>query len=373
MLKRMVILVVLVGSVLGLALNVFAQDDAGQAFIGIGFEPVDEGVRVTRVLPGGPADEAGLEVGDIVAEIGGEPVTADNLQAMVSDHQPGDALDLAIVRDGESMELSVTLGTRPADNEAFEMQLPEGFEGEMIVYNAGESAWQIMNLSENSALAEAGLQAGDSVTAFNGESYDPTALTEFVAGLGEDETVTLTVERDGETLEIEVPASAISAFGSMMSFGFGRDGRVPFDALPFGMMGGGSRLGVTFVTLDEQIAQENEVEVTEGALIVEVAPESPASDSGLQADDIVTAVNGEVVDVERTLRDRLFAYEPGDTITLSVMRATETMEIEVTLDESQFMGEFMPFFGNGRGPRGEFFEFREPDQPEQPAPAGANI
>ncbi len=372
MLKRIVILVILVASAFGLALNAFAQDDAGQAFLGIGFEPVDEGVRVTRVLPGGPADEAGLQRDDIITAFDGEPVTAESFQDLVLAQQPGDALNLAIVRDGETMDLSVTLGTRPEASDAFEFQFPEGFEGDMIIYNGSESAWQIQALSENSALAEAGLQAGDSVTAFNGESYDPVALTEFLAGLGDEDTVTLSVERDGETLDVEVPANTLDAFGPMMSFGFGRDGRnIPFDAIPFGMLGGGSRLGVTFVTLDEQTAQENEVDVTEGALIVEVAPESPASEAGLQADDIVTAVNGEVVDAERTLRDRLFAYEPGDTITLSVLRGAETMDIDVTLGEPEFMGEFRPFFGNGRGPRGEFFEF--PPEPEQPEAAEANL
>jgi S1-C subfamily serine protease len=356
MLKRLVVFVLIVASVLGLALNVLAQDDAGQAFLGIGFEPVDEGVRVNQVLAGGPADEAGIQRGDIITAISGETVTADSLQAMVLDQQPGDTLDLTIDRDGESMDLSVTLGTRPEADE-FELQLPEGFEGDLIFFN--RNGWQIQSLSEDGALAEAGLQAGDIVTEFNGEAYDPSALEEFASGVGEDELVALTVERDGETMEIDVPVGTLDAFGSIFSFGFGRDGRLPFDALPFGM--GGSRLGVTFVTLDEQAAQENNVDVTEGALIVEVVPESPAADAGLEANDVVTAVNGEAVDAEWTLRDRLFAYEPGDTVTLSVLRNAEPMEIEVTMGEPELLGEFMPFFD---GTRGDFFQF--PEQPEIP-------
>jgi membrane-associated protease RseP (regulator of RpoE activity) len=133
---------------------------------------------------------------------------------------------------------------------------------------------------------------------------------------------------------------------------FGDDGQ-PFN-MPFGMMGGGARLGVQFITLDEAAAEERGVTQTEGALIVEVTPDSPADESGLQADDIVTAVDGDIVDAERTLRDRLLAYEPDDTVTLTVVRGDETLEVEATLDQADFGGMMMPrgfrfFDPEGRG------------------------
>lgn len=367
MLKRIVISVFLVALALALALSAFAQDEAGQAFLGIFFDEDEAGARITRVLPGSPADEANLRRGDIITAIGGDSVTADSLRDVVLDQQPGDTLDLTILRGGESLDLSVTLGERPAEPEPFEFQLPEGFEGDFIAYNGAEQTWEILGLSEDNPLYEAGLRQGDTITAFNGEAYDPAGLHEFAAGLEEDETVTLTVERDGETMELDVPASLLITL-PLPAFE-GNFGRIfPFEMMPFGM-GGGSRLGVTFVTLDEQVAEENEIDVTEGALIVEVAPDSPAEEAGLQADDVVTAVNGEVVDAERTLRDRLFAYEPGDTVTLRVLRGTETTEVEVTLGQTEMMSEFMPFFGLRGfrfGPRGDFFEFHHPQRPEQP-------
>jgi S1-C subfamily serine protease len=77
-------------------------------------------------------------------------------------------------------------------------------------------------------------------------------------------------------------------------------------------------------------------------LITEVVEGSPAAEAGLQVGDIVTAVDGDRVDFEHTLRDRLFAYEPGDTVTLDVLRDGETLQIQVTLGEPQ-MGGFLPF------------------------------
>src|SRR5690606_32840166 len=101
--------------------------------------------------------------------------------------------------------------------------------------------------------------------------------------------------------------------GGVLPFSF----RVPMMAQP------GVRLGVTIVNLNAETAAENEVDVTEGALIMDVEDESPAADAGLQTGDIITAVDGDLVDEERTLRDRLFAYEPDDTVTLTVLRDGE--------------------------------------------------
>jgi membrane-associated protease RseP (regulator of RpoE activity) len=110
--------------------------------------------------------------------------------------------------------------------------------------------------------------------------------------------------------------------------------------------------------------------VDEGARITEIVPDSPAAKAGLQVDDVVTAVNDEAVDEEHTLRDRMFAYEPGDTVTLAVTRSSETLSIDITLEEFS-LGEMLPF-GDNRGffdmiPRPFGRDGRMPDVPEQPA------
>jgi hypothetical protein len=89
-------------------------------------------------------------------------------------------------------------------------------------------------------------------------------------------------------------------------------------------------------------------------------------------DDIVTAVDGDKVDAERTLRDRLLAYEPGDEVTLDVLRGSETMQIDVTLGQFEMPADVMPFF---KGKGGLPFEFRlGPLGPlfRQPAPPQSN-
>ncbi|WP_129840698.1 trypsin-like peptidase domain-containing protein [Streptomyces sp. RFCAC02] len=63
------------------------------------------------VEPGGPADEAGLEDGDVITAVDGETVrSGDELIVKVRSHRPGDELVLTVERDGEELSLTVTLG-----------------------------------------------------------------------------------------------------------------------------------------------------------------------------------------------------------------------------------------------------------------------
>jgi S1-C subfamily serine protease len=91
---------------------------------------VDEGALVQRVVPDGPADQAGIEAGDqqvavagqqvvaggdVITAVDGEPVASmDDVIAAVNARQAGDELALGVNRDGETRDVTVELGERPA-------------------------------------------------------------------------------------------------------------------------------------------------------------------------------------------------------------------------------------------------------------------
>jgi S1-C subfamily serine protease len=91
--------------------------------------PVEEGVLVSEVVEGGPADKAGIRGGDTSATIegietrlGGDIVTAidgEKISGMeevinfVNSAQPGDTVEITIQRGEESKDVTVTLGVRP--------------------------------------------------------------------------------------------------------------------------------------------------------------------------------------------------------------------------------------------------------------------
>lgn len=74
-----------------------------------------QGVVVTLVVEGSPADEAGLRQGDVIAAIDGEPLAnPQQLSDAIAGHQPGDRVTLTVLRSGEAeREIEVRLGERP--------------------------------------------------------------------------------------------------------------------------------------------------------------------------------------------------------------------------------------------------------------------
>ncbi len=72
-----------------------------------------KGLKLQGVTPGSPADRAGLKGGDLVVEFGGKPVTDlySYTDALYS-HAPGDVVAVVVLRGGERVRTSVTLGRR---------------------------------------------------------------------------------------------------------------------------------------------------------------------------------------------------------------------------------------------------------------------
>jgi S1-C subfamily serine protease len=73
------------------------------------------GFRVLEVVEGGPADQAGLRVGDIIQAVDGTPLQQpDDLADRLAERQPGNTIVLEVLStDGESRTLDVTLGEHP--------------------------------------------------------------------------------------------------------------------------------------------------------------------------------------------------------------------------------------------------------------------
>jgi 2-alkenal reductase len=68
------------------------------------------------VIPGGPAAAAGFKEGDIIVKVNAQAIDGDHpLDATLSEFAPGDTISVEVLRDGQSLTLSLTLGTRPAD------------------------------------------------------------------------------------------------------------------------------------------------------------------------------------------------------------------------------------------------------------------
>jgi C-terminal processing protease CtpA/Prc len=93
---------------------VFDELGPADAVIGVQLDPQSgkDGARIQEVSPGGPADDAGLHVGDVITQINGKDVKGDEAARQVV-HQmrkvaPESNVNLRVLRDGKSREFVVT-------------------------------------------------------------------------------------------------------------------------------------------------------------------------------------------------------------------------------------------------------------------------
>ncbi len=98
----------------------------------------------------------------------------------------------------------------------------------------------------------------------------------------------------------------------------------------------------------------SDVEPDNGVLILDIAPDSPAEEVGLQAGDVIVAMDGREIQYIAQLFDRLLDYYPGDTTVVTFYRDGDRREVEVDLGErpEEWEVEFDP----------EDFEFEEPEE-----------
>lgn len=92
-----------------------AQTPGYGAYLGTvpDFTPVPDGVKLSGVRAGSPAEQAGIRAGDVLVKLGGMDVH--DLQGMTDAlraHKPGDVVQVELLRGGQRVTVTATLGTR---------------------------------------------------------------------------------------------------------------------------------------------------------------------------------------------------------------------------------------------------------------------
>ena len=94
-------------------------------------------------------------------------------------------------------------------------------------------------------------------------------------------------------------------------------------------------LGISFQPINPAIAARYNLPAQWGVYITRVAERSPASQAGMQEGDIIIKLGDIPIDESHSYVNALFEYNPGDQVTLEVVRGDETTQVEIILGEAQ--------------------------------------
>ncbi|MCI0510346.1 serine protease Do [Chromohalobacter marismortui] len=100
-------------------------------------------------------------------------------------------------------------------------------------------------------------------------------------------------------------------------------------------------LGVVIQPVSQDLAESFGLDEARGALISQVTDDSPASEAGLKAGDVVLAVDGQTVQDSSTLPRLVGRVSPGDDVTLKILRDGEPRKIDVTVGHWPKEGEMV--------------------------------
>jgi S1-C subfamily serine protease len=99
--------------------QILTRGHVSRGYLGVGLQPVElpdhhKGLIVLSLEPAGPASKAGVLIGDIFVALADRAVEeTEGLQTALETHAPGSAVEVAVLRGGDSRKITITVGERP--------------------------------------------------------------------------------------------------------------------------------------------------------------------------------------------------------------------------------------------------------------------
>ena len=215
----------------------------------------------------------------------------------------------------------------------------------------GEGAL-VNRVVDDSPAAAAGLQDGDVIVSFDGHRVrDAGELTSAVRGAKPGDRAPVVVIRDGgkKTIKVELGSRKTPAGGFAPNLealhkgladrmiymhrgeGEGEAGQAPM----IWTMGDepNAFLGVQMGALTEQLGRYFGAPDGEGVLVNEVVDDSPAARAGIEAGDVILRANDRAISGPDDVRNALRKADPGDKLSVTVLRDHAERTFEVTLGD----------------------------------------
>ncbi len=180
------------------------------------------GALVAEVTPGSAAAKAGIERGDIITELNGQPVQGpDDLSVHISETAPGSTVQLKIIRNGQARNVSATLGELSSKEEKASVSTSKSaaLQGVQVENLTASIARQlgvassikgvvITSVDPSSAAGAADLESGDVIQEVNRKPVHNTQEYEAALTGAGNQAVLLLVNRGGSSRFIVIEPQA---------------------------------------------------------------------------------------------------------------------------------------------------------------------
>jgi len=212
----------------------------------------------------------------------------------------------------------------------------------------------VTEVMKDSPAEKAGLQKGDVIVRFDGESVTSVRkLSRLVSESSADQAVRLTVSRGGAEQELTAtlskhdlgPLWRARTGDQVWSLGkafpkIEMDKLGDFGEGNFVFAFGNRRIGVSTQTLTKQLADYFGVK-DGGVLVTSVSENSPAAKAGLKAGDVITAIDGEKVSSPGDIARVVSKKDTGD-VSLTIVRDHNTRTVTLTPEKNEQPNIFRP-------------------------------
>ena len=152
-----------------------------RGWLGVSIQPLDAdlaasfgldrvtGALVTRVLPGAPAEKAGLQRGDVLLSFDGKPIrSVKELQLLVASSPPGEKIPVEVLREGTRLTLQVAIAARDTEAQPAKQERGEDLTPWLgMSFEESEQGVRIAAVELDSVAAKAGVRVGDLVLTIN--------------------------------------------------------------------------------------------------------------------------------------------------------------------------------------------------------------
>jgi serine protease Do len=177
--------------------------------------PAEKGALIGNVDPNSPGGKAGLQRGDVITELNGQPISGPNdLRLKIGTMVPGTSVHLKVDRNGESRDVTLTLGEAPAGKNAgnagggsAENSPMRGVQVDELTpeirdqlgLKSNVKGVVVSDVADGSPASGAGLQRGDVIEQINRHNVNSISDYHRLVSEAGKQTLVLLVNRGGNT------------------------------------------------------------------------------------------------------------------------------------------------------------------------------